>query len=143
MPRVQSHFTYVSCALSYLYLGRHRGVITEKFEFTYFFTCFINTYKLNVTENSHKKYNKSMKVPSLNRIKSQILCFTIPSLTTQFKYIHKITLMFTSLRNYRGSPTSTVSTSMNSTSTIFSAIGIKFVLVEIGYVVPTTKVWIS
>ena len=31
---------------------------------------------------------------------------------------------------YRGSPTSTVSTSMNSTSTIFSAIGIKLVLVE-------------
>ena len=29
--------------------------------------------------------------------------------------------------NYRGSPTSTVSTSMNSTSTIFNAIGIKFV----------------
>ena len=31
---------------------------------------------------------------------------------------------------YRGSPTSTVSTSTNSTSTIFSAIGIKLVLVE-------------
>ena len=31
---------------------------------------------------------------------------------------------------YRGSPTSTVSTSTNSTSAIFSAIGIKFVLVE-------------
>ena len=31
---------------------------------------------------------------------------------------------------YRGSPTSTVSTSTNSTGTIFSAIGIKFVLVE-------------
>ena len=31
---------------------------------------------------------------------------------------------------YRGSPTSTVSTSTNSTSTNFSAIGIKFVLVE-------------
>jgi hypothetical protein len=31
---------------------------------------------------------------------------------------------------YRGSPTSTVSTSTNSTCTIFSAIGIKFVLVE-------------
>ena len=31
---------------------------------------------------------------------------------------------------YRGSPTSTVSTSTNSTSTIFSAIGIKSVLVE-------------
>jgi hypothetical protein len=30
----------------------------------------------------------------------------------------------------QGSPTSTVSTSKNSTSTIFSAIGIKFVLVE-------------
>ena len=31
---------------------------------------------------------------------------------------------------YRGSPISTVSTSTNSTSTIFSAIGIKLVLVE-------------
>ena len=53
---------------------------------------------------------------------------------------------------YRGSPTSTVSTSTNSTSTIFSAIGIKFVLsgissiayvvkfvlVEIDYAVPTS-----
>ena len=39
---------------------------------------------------------------------------------------------------YRGSPTSTVSTNTNSTSTNFSAIGIKFVLVEIGYVVPTS-----
>ena len=40
--------------------------------------------------------------------------------------------------NYRGSPTSTVSTSTISTSTIFIAIGIKSVLVEfsrIGYVV--------
>ena len=34
------------------------------------------------------------------------------------------------IAKYRGSPTSTVSTSMNSTSTIFSAIGIKLVLVE-------------
>ena len=53
---------------------------------------------------------------------------------------------------YRGSPTSTVSTSTISTSTIFIAIGIKpvlaefsrifyvvkFVLVEIDYVVPTS-----
>ena len=57
-----------------------------------------------------------------------------------------------SILQYRGSPTSTVSTNTNSTSTIFSAIGIKirtsgisrigyvvkFVLVEIGYVVPTS-----
>ena len=58
----------------------------------------------------------------------------------------------TRLLEYRGSPTSTVSTSTISTSTIFIAIGIKsvlvefsrfcyvvkFVLVEIDYVVPTS-----
>ena len=48
--------------------------------------------------------------------------------------------------DYRGSPTSTVSTSTISTSTIFIAIGIKSVLVEfsrIGYVVKFVLVEIA
>ena len=48
---------------------------------------------------------------------------------------YKIRCALTNIQNslasiYRGSPTITISTSTSSTSTIFSAIGIKFVLVE-------------
>ena len=48
-----------------------------------------------------------------------------------------IVCMVTFLFILQGSPTGTVSTSTNFTCTNISAIGIKFVLVEIGYVVPT------
>ena len=44
--------------------------------------------------------------------------------------IHCVFLAYFGPKKYRGSPTSTVFTSMNSTSTNFSAIGMKFILVE-------------
>ena len=55
----------------------------------------------------------------------------IPFITVEKKYSKVKTLPISTIEKYRGSPTSRVSTSMNSTSTIFStSIGIKFVLVE-------------
>ena len=65
--------------------------------------------------------------------KSSQLAFFGNFLTNSKKHFHSwlYTMHFCSLENsYRGSSTSSVSTSMNSTSTIFSAIGIKLVLVE-------------
>ena len=57
----------------------------------------------------------------------------IQSLWQEVQYLVVTPMALSELKTakkYRGSPTATMSTSMNYTSTHFSAIGIKFVLVE-------------
>ena len=127
--RLRKHVTFTACEApfsTYILFAMHKLTIVSQ----YFL---------------HKDWEMKF-VLSMLWIKQKLYQFRINPIIFRFRQL------ITNFCIYRGSPTSTVSTSTISTSTNFRAIGmklvlveflpdcyvVKLVLVEIGYVIPTS-----